>query len=60
MSSNDFKNLETVVKSAVKQKQPFERLEMTKEDLCKMFAYNEFKLRIINERITTPTTTVYR
>jgi len=60
VSSNDFKNLETIVKSAVKEKQPFERLEMTKEDLLKMFAYNEFKLRIINERITTPTTTVYR
>lgn len=60
VSSNDFKNLETIVKGAVKQKQPFERLEMTKEDLLKMFAYNEFKQRIINEKITTPTTTVYR
>jgi len=60
VSSNDFKNLETIVKSAVKEKQPFVRLEMTKEDLLKMFAYNEFKVRIINEKIHTPTTTVYR
>jgi len=28
--------------------------------LLEMFKYNEFKLRIINERIDTPTTTVYR
>jgi len=44
----------------VKDKQPFERLEMTKEDLLEMFAYNKFKCRIIKEKINTPTTTVYR
>merc|ERR1712048_230261 len=60
VSSNDFKNLETIVKKVIKEKQPFERLEMTKEDLKKMFAYNKFKLRIIDEKIDTPTTTVYR
>merc|ERR1712127_373906 len=48
------------MKNAVQEKQPFERLEISKEDLLKMFEYNEFKKRIINERVTTPTTTVYR
>ncbi|XP_065671170.1 threonine--tRNA ligase 1, cytoplasmic isoform X3 [Hydra vulgaris] len=60
VSTHDFGNLETLIKNVIKDKQPFERLEMKKEDLLKMFEYNEFKLRIINEKITTPTTTVYR
>lgn len=60
VSPYDYPNLETVVKKIVKDKQPFERLEMKKEDLLKMFQYNEFKLRIINEKIDTPRTTVYR
>lgn len=60
VSSNDFKNLETLVKKALKQKQQFIRLEMKKEDLLKMFAYNPFKVRMINTKVTTPTTTVYR
>jgi len=57
---SDFKVLEDVVKKIVKEKQPFERLEMTKEDLLEMFKYNPFKVRILNERVKTPTTTVYR
>lgn len=60
ISNLDFPYLETLYKSIVKEKQPFERLEMTKEELLEMFKYNEFKLRIINEKIHTPTTTVYR
>ncbi|CAL1530765.1 unnamed protein product [Lymnaea stagnalis] len=60
VSSNDFPNLETLTKNITKEKQPFERLEMSKEDLLKMFEYNEFKQRIINEKVDTPTTTVYR
>ncbi|XP_017893242.1 threonine--tRNA ligase, cytoplasmic isoform X2 [Ceratina calcarata] len=60
ISSFDFPFLESLYKTIVKEKQPFERLEMTKEDLLEMFQYNEFKKRIINEKINTPTTTVYR
>ena len=37
VSSNDFPHLETLVKGIVKEKQPFVRLEMTKEDLLEMF-----------------------
>lgn len=44
----------------MKEKQPFERLEMTKAELLEMFAYNQFKCRIINEKIDTDKTTVYR
>ena len=60
VSTHDFSNLETIVKKVQKEKQPFIRLEMKKEDLLKMFAYNQFKVRILNEKVTTPTTTVYR
>uniref|UniRef100_A0A8W8HNV3 threonine--tRNA ligase n=1 Tax=Magallana gigas TaxID=29159 RepID=A0A8W8HNV3_MAGGI len=60
VSSNDFGSIEDKVKGIVKEKQPFERLEMKKEDLLKMFEYNKFKQRILNEKVTTPTTTVYK
>lgn len=56
----DYPGLESIMKNIVKEKQPFARLEMTKEDLMEMFKYNEFKLRIIKNKIDTPTTTVYR
>ncbi|XP_038109362.1 threonine--tRNA ligase 1, cytoplasmic isoform X1 [Culex quinquefasciatus] len=60
ISNSDYGALETDVKKIVKEKQPFERLEMKKSDLLKMFEYNEFKCRILNEKVTTETTTVYR
>ncbi|XP_015603699.1 threonine--tRNA ligase, cytoplasmic isoform X1 [Cephus cinctus] len=60
ISNQEFPFLESLFKNIVKEKQPFERLEMKKEDLLEMFKYNEFKVRILNEKVKTPTTTVYR
>ncbi|KAG7301259.1 Threonine--tRNA ligase 1-cytoplasmic [Plutella xylostella] len=60
ISSTDFPAMETLVKKIAKEKQPFERLELTKEQLLEMFDYNLFKVRILNEKVDTPTTTVYR
>uniref|UniRef100_A0A669EMB1 threonine--tRNA ligase n=1 Tax=Oreochromis niloticus TaxID=8128 RepID=A0A669EMB1_ORENI len=60
VSSNDFPCLESLCKKIIKEKQPFERLEIKKETLLEMFKYNKFKCRILNEKVTTPTTTVYR
>ena len=60
VKDEDYKVLDDLVKNIVKEKQPFERLEMKKSDLLEMFKYNEFKLRILNERVKTETTTVYR
>lgn len=60
VSSNDFPCLENLCKKIMKEKQPFERLEIKKETLLEMFKYNKFKCRILNEKVTTPTTTVYR
>ncbi|GBP35773.1 Threonine--tRNA ligase, cytoplasmic [Eumeta japonica] len=60
ISSSDFTVLEGLVKKIAKEKQPFERLELTKEQLLEMFNYNPFKVKILQEKVTTPTTTVYR
>ncbi|XP_061567016.1 threonine--tRNA ligase 1, cytoplasmic [Cololabis saira] len=60
VSSSEFGDLEALCKTVVKEKQPFERLEISKQTLLKMFKYNKFKCRILNEKVTTPTTTVYR
>ncbi|XP_025243016.1 threonine--tRNA ligase, cytoplasmic isoform X4 [Theropithecus gelada] len=60
VSSNDFSSLESLCKKIIKEKQAFERLEVKKETLLAMFKYNKFKCRILNEKVNTPTTTVYR
>ena len=45
----------------VKERQRFERLEMTKEELLEMFSYNKYKQHIISTKIPDGTsTTVYR
>lgn len=44
VSPTDFSGIEDVMKKAVKEKQPFERLEMKKADLLEMFKYNQFKV----------------
>eukprot|EP00127_Corallochytrium_limacisporum_P003514 Clim_evm142s149 gene=Clim_evmTU142s149 len=60
VSTAEFKNLEKLASKAVKEKQKFERLELTKEQLKEMFKHNQFKHRILDQKVTTPTTTVYR
>ncbi|XP_035209779.1 threonine--tRNA ligase 1, cytoplasmic-like isoform X2 [Stegodyphus dumicola] len=60
VSKNEFPILESVCKSIMKEKQTFERLEVSKEVLLEMFKYNQFKQRILNEKVKTPTTTIYR
>ena len=60
VSNSDFPVLETLMKQISKEKQQFERLELTKEQLLEMFKYNPFKVRILKEKVNTPTTTVYR
>ncbi len=41
ISPNDFPALETIVKSVVKEKQPFERLIVSKDMLLQMFAVSD-------------------
>ncbi|OAQ31793.1 threonyl-tRNA synthetase [Linnemannia elongata AG-77] len=61
VSQNDYESLEMVAKNVIKEKQPFERLEISKEDLLEMFKHNEFKLKLIESKIPDNTSsTVYR
>ncbi|XP_016055812.1 PREDICTED: probable threonine--tRNA ligase 2, cytoplasmic isoform X2 [Miniopterus natalensis] len=60
VSSTELSALENICKAIMKEKQPFERLEVSKDVLLEMFKYNKFKCRILNEKVNTPTTTVYR
>ena len=57
----DYKPLEKIVEKAVKEKQPFQRATLTKEQLLEMFKYNKYKQHIIKDKIPDGTsTTVYR
>lgn len=58
--SSEFGNLDGLAKAIAKEKQPFERLELSKAQLRQLFAYNKFKLRIIDEKVATEKTTAYR
>jgi threonyl-tRNA synthetase len=61
VQQSDWKPLETIVSSIVKEKQKFERLELSKEDLLEMFSYNKYKQHIIKDKIKDGEfTTVYR
>lgn len=61
VAAGDYGNLETVATKVIKEKQKFERLEMTKEDLLKMFHHNKYKVKFISDKIPDGTsTTVYR
>ena len=61
VTTADYKPLKQIVEKAIKEKQPFERLELSKEDLLEMFSYNKYKQHIISDKIPDGTsTTVYR
>lgn len=60
VSKSHFSSIEQLMKKICVEKQPFERLELTKDQLFKMFDYNMFKNRILNEKVKEDRTTVYR
>lgn len=61
VSQNDFGSLEKLSTKAIKEKQKFVRLSLTKEQLLEMFAYNKYKVQFILDKIPDGTsTTVYR
>ena len=61
MSAADYSSLETVAKNAIKEKQPFERLVISKQDLLEMFKHNPYKQHFIKEQVPDGgATTVYR
>ncbi|XP_042297149.1 threonine--tRNA ligase, mitochondrial [Sceloporus undulatus] len=60
VSSKDLPALQEICRSIVAEQSPFERLEVSREDLMQLFKHNKFKLRIIKEKVKSPTATVYR
>ncbi|KAI9717233.1 MAG: threonyl-tRNA synthetase [Chrysothrix sp. TS-e1954] len=61
VQADDYEPLTSVAEKAIKEKQPFERLTLSKEDLLQMFKSNKYKQHIINDKIPDGTsTTVYR
>eukprot|EP01123_Difflugia_compressa_P012235 TRINITY_DN5160_c0_g1_i1.p1 TRINITY_DN5160_c0_g1~~TRINITY_DN5160_c0_g1_i1.p1 ORF type:complete len:810 (+),score=163.09 TRINITY_DN5160_c0_g1_i1:45-2474(+) len=57
----DAKLVEQVVEKIVNEKQPFERLVLTKEEAYEMFRYNKYKTQIISEKVQDgETCTAYR
>ncbi|KAI1172419.1 hypothetical protein F4777DRAFT_561536 [Nemania sp. FL0916] len=61
VQQTDQTSLEKLCASIIKEKQPFERLTLSKSDLLKMFEYSKYKLYFINQRVADgESTTVYR
>jgi threonyl-tRNA synthetase len=61
VTNADYPVLEKISDSAVKEKQKFERLVVSKESLLEMFEYNKYKKHLIASKIPDGTsTTVYR
>ncbi|RXW16925.1 hypothetical protein EST38_g8929 [Candolleomyces aberdarensis] len=61
VTNADYPALEKLSEGAVKEKQKFERLVVSKEKLLEMFHYNKFKKYLIETKVPDGTsTTVYR
>ncbi|KAI0080421.1 tars protein [Panus rudis PR-1116 ss-1] len=61
VTNGDYPALEKLSDLAIKEKQKFERLVVSKEKLLEMFGYNKYKKYIIETKIPDGTsTTVYR
>eukprot|EP00004_Rigifila_ramosa_P013956 TRINITY_DN3130_c0_g1_i2.p1 TRINITY_DN3130_c0_g1~~TRINITY_DN3130_c0_g1_i2.p1 ORF type:complete len:809 (+),score=227.02 TRINITY_DN3130_c0_g1_i2:156-2429(+) len=61
ISSDDFAVIEKMAGNVAKEKQPFERIVMTKAQALEMFKHNHFKVSIISEKVPDgETCTAYR
>ncbi|KAL6541787.1 hypothetical protein OROGR_011273 [Orobanche gracilis] len=60
LNEDHFKLIESSAKRAVDEKQPFDRIEVTKEQALDMFSDNQFKVEIIKDLPEDRTITVYR
>jgi threonyl-tRNA synthetase len=56
----DWSSLDSKANRIFKEKQSFDRLEVTKEDLRRMFSYSKYKLHYIDKLVTGEKSTVYR
>ncbi|KAF8654984.1 hypothetical protein HU200_061418 [Digitaria exilis] len=60
LNEEHFGIIESQAQKAVAEKQPFERIEVSRAEALEMFAENQFKVEIINELPEDKTITVYR
>lgn len=60
VSSKDYASIEKMIQNILKQRKPFERIEVSKADLMEMFQYNQFKLRLIETKVVSDRATIYR
>ncbi|KAH1161424.1 hypothetical protein AAZX31_01G031400 [Glycine max] len=60
LNDDHFKQIEAGALKAVAEKQPFERIEVTRDQALEMFSDNKFKIEIINDLPADKTITVYR
>ncbi len=61
VKESEWSSLESRAKKYFKEKQPFERLEVSKNDLLKMFHYSKYKTHYINKFVPDgESSTVYR
>ncbi|ESQ32198.1 hypothetical protein EUTSA_v10003725mg [Eutrema salsugineum] len=60
LNDNHFPKIEAGAGKAAKEAQPFERIEVTKDQALEMFSDNKFKVELINELAADTTITVYR
>ncbi|KAK9086412.1 hypothetical protein Syun_028806 [Stephania yunnanensis] len=60
LNEDHFKQIESGALKAAAEKQPFERIEVSRDQALEMFSENNFKVEIINELPEDKTITVYR
>ncbi|CAH8330809.1 unnamed protein product [Eruca vesicaria subsp. sativa] len=60
LNDTHFPNIEAGAVKAAKEAQPFERIEVTKDQAIEMFSDNKFKVEIIKDLPADKTITVYR
>lgn len=60
VKETDWPPLNSRANKIFKEKQPFERLDVSKENLKKMFGYSKYKMHYINNLIEGESSTVYR
>lgn len=51
IAQSDYKDIENVVEKVIKEKQPFQRLVLKKEEALEMFKENPFKQEIIKSKV---------
>ncbi|CAH9073953.1 unnamed protein product [Cuscuta epithymum] len=60
LNEDHFKQIEAQAAKAASEKQPFERIEVSREQALEMFSDNKFKVEIIKDLPVDKTITVYR